>query len=59
MWSIHVVPNNGTAYLASEEQYQTHVKERKRNVRRGWGGEGGFMPKPFEAKIGPVMSVIE
>ena len=40
MWSIHVVPSNGTAYLASEEQYQTHVMERKRNVRRGWGGEG-------------------
>ena len=38
MWSIHVVPNNGTSCIALEEQYQTHIMERKRNVRRG-GGE--------------------
>ena len=46
MWSIHVVPNNGTSCMALEEQYQTRVMERKRNARRGGGG--GIMPKTFE-----------
>ena len=32
---------------AWEEQYQTHVTERKRNARRG----RGIMPKTFEAKL--------
>ena len=46
MWSIHVVPNNGTACLVWEEQYQTHVKERKRNVRRGVGVSCQKLLKP-------------
>ena len=36
MWSIRVIPNNGTSCLALEEQYQTHVRVRKKNA----SGEG-------------------
>ena len=34
--------------MALEEQYQTHVTERKKNARRGGGGGGGIMAKTFE-----------
>ena len=56
MWSIDVVPNNGSSCLAWEEQYQTPILERKRNARRGvWG----YHAKNFWAKLRPVISVIE
>ena len=45
MWSIYVVSNNGTSYMALEEQYQTRVMERRRNARRGGGG--GYHAKTF------------
>ena len=54
MWSVHVVPNNGTSYLALEDQYQTHVMVRKKNARRR-----GVMPNTFEAKKCPLMSVMK
>ena len=55
MWSVHVVPNNGTSCLALEEQYQTHVMARKKNARRG----RGVMPNTFETKLRPFMSVMK
>ena len=57
MWSVHVIPNNGTSCLALEEQYQTHVMVRKKNARGGWGG--GVMPNTFQAKMRPLMSVMK
>ena len=44
---------NGTS-TGWEEQYQTHVMERKRNA-----GVGDAMSNTFEARLGPVMSVNE
>ena len=52
MWSVHVVPNNGTSCLALEEQYQTHVMVRKKTAR-------GVMPNTFEANMRPFMSVVK
>ena len=54
MWSIHVVPNNGTSCLTLKEQYQTHVMERKKNARRE-----GVMPNTFKAKLRPFTSVMK
>ena len=55
MWSVDVVPNNGTSCLALEEQYQTHVMVRKKNAR----GEGCHAKHFFEAKMCPLMSVMQ
>ena len=55
MWSVHVIPNNGTSCLALEEQYQTHVMVRKKNARGG----RGVMPNTFQAKMHPFMSVVK
>ena len=58
---MHVVPNDGTSCLTLEEQYQTHVMERKRNKwvgERGGGGARFVMRKTFEAKLLPAMSVM-
>ena len=55
MWSIYVVPNNGTACLVWEEQYHTCKREKEKCA----AGGGGIMPKTFEARLRPVMSVIE
>ena len=55
MWSVHVVPNNGTLCLALEEQYQTHVMVRKKKMRGG----RGVMLNTFEAKMRPFMSVMK
>ena len=57
MWSVHVIPNNGTSCLALEEQYQTHVMVRKKNAKGGGGGGGGVMPNT--AKMHPFMSVMK
>ena len=54
MWSVHVIPNNGTSCLALEEQYKTHVMVRKKKAR----GEG-VMPNTFQAKMRPFMSVMK
>ena len=54
MWSVHVIPNNGTSCLALEEQHQTHVVVRKQNAR----GEG-VMPNTLQAKMHPFMSVMK
>ena len=55
MWSVHVVPNNGTSCLALEEQlYQTHVMVRTKTARGR-----GVMPNTFEAKMRPFMSVMK
>ena len=58
MWSVHVIPNNGTSCLALEEQYQSHVMVRKKNAM-GEGGGGGVMPNTFQAKLRPFMSVMK
>ena len=55
MWSVHVIPNNGTSFLALEEQYQSHVMVRKKHAM----GEGGVMPNTFQAKLRPFMSVMK
>ena len=47
MWSVHVIPNNGTSCLASEEEYQTHVMVRKKNA------SGGCHAKHFSSKNAP------
>ena len=54
MWSVHVVPNNGTSCLSLEEQYQTRVMVGKKTAR----GEG-VMPNTFEAKMRPFMNVMK
>ena len=54
MWSVHVVPNNGTSCLALEEQYQTHVM-----VRRKMRGGEVSCQSIFEAKMRPLMSVMK
>ena len=54
MWSVHVVPNDGTSCLALEEQYQTHVMVRKKSARGR-----GVMPNTFETKLRPFMSVMK
>ena len=54
MWSVHVIPNNGTSCLALEEQYQTHVMVRKNNARGR-----GIMPNTFQAKMRPFISVMK
>ena len=54
MWSVDVVPNNGTSCLALEEQNQTHVMVRKKNARGR-----GVMPNTFEAKMRPFMSAMK
>ena len=54
MWSVHVIPKNGTSFLALEEQYQTHVMVRKKNAR----GEGCHA-KHFSSKNAPFMSVMK
>ena len=54
MWSVHVVPNNGTSCLALEEQYQTHVMVRQKHARGR-----GVMPDTFEAKMRPLMNVMK
>ena len=54
MWSVHVVPNNGTSCLSFEEQYQTRVMVRKKTV----SGEG-VVPNTFEAKMRPFMNVMK
>ena len=54
MWSVHVIPNNGTSCLALEEQYPTHVMVRKKNAMGR-----GVMPNTFQAKVRPFMSVMK
>ena len=54
MWSVHVIPNNGTSCLALEEQYPTHVMVRKKNAMGR-----GVMPNTFQAKMRPFMSVMK
>ena len=48
MWSINVVPSDGTPCLALEQQYQTHVMVRMENAR----GEGCHA-KHFWSKYAP------
>ena len=55
MWSVHVIPNNGTSCLALEEQYQTHVMVRKKNAREGGGG----LAKHFSSKNAPFYECYE
>ena len=55
MWSVHVIPNNGTSCLALEEQYQTQVMVRKKKMR----GARGVMPNTFQAKMRPFKSVMK
>ena len=54
MWTVDVVPNNGTSCLALEEQNQTHVMVRKKNARGR-----GVMPNTFEAKLRPFYECYE